>query len=118
MNYQCPDYHCFRPRANSPILMQISNQRVSSRTGHRKMLHAVVKVLLLLGPMVLAVNLWLSSSYKNLDHSVQKVEGVRQELINTQLSLRAKRDRLYAPERIRMIAAEQLSLYVPDKEGR
>jgi hypothetical protein len=79
---------------------------------------AVVKVLLVLGPMVLAMNLWLSSSCGNLDLSVQEVKGVRQELINTQISLRAKRDRLYAPERIRMIAAEQLSLYVPDKEGR
>jgi hypothetical protein len=68
--------------------------------------------------MILAANLWLSSSLRNLELSVQEVEGVRQELIDTQRSLRAKRDRLYAPERIRMIAAEQLSLYVPDKEGR
>jgi hypothetical protein len=79
---------------------------------------AVVKVLLLLGSIVLPVNLWLSSSFRNLDHSVQKVDRVRQELIDTQLNLRAKRDRLYAPDRIRMIAAEQLSLYVPAKEGK
>jgi len=118
MNYQCPDYPCLRPRANSPLLPRISYQKVSSRAGHRKMRLAVVKILFLLGPLVLAVNLWLSSSFRNFELAVQEVAGVRQELIDTQLSLRAKRDRLYAPERIRMIAAEQLSLYVPDKEGK
>lgn len=118
MNYHCSNYHCIRPRANSSFLLQLGNQKVSTWKDHKKTRIAVVKVLLLLGSIVLAVHLWLSSSSRNLDHSVQKVDRVRQELIDTQLSLRAKRDRLYAPERIRMIAAEQLSLYVPDKEGK
>ena len=117
MNYNYPIDPCFRPRANSPFLLQLSNQKVTSRAGHKKLRLAVVKVLLLLCPMVLAVNLWLSSSLRNLELSVQEVEGVRQELIDTQLSLRSKRDRLYAPERIRVIAAEQFSLFAPEKEG-
>jgi hypothetical protein len=118
MNCQCSNYHCIRPRANSPFLPQLGCQKVSSRKGHRKMRLAVVKVLLLLVPMVLAGNLWLSSAFRNLELSVQEAKGVRQELIDTQFGLRAKRDRLYAPERIRMIAAEQLSLYVPNTDGR
>ncbi len=118
MNYQCPDYHCFRPRANSPFLSRISNQKVASRAGHKKLLLAVVKVLLFLGPMAVVTNLWLSSTSRNFELSVQEVKDIRQELIDSQFVLRAKRDRLYAPERIRMIAAEQLSLYVSEKEGR
>jgi hypothetical protein len=118
MNHQCPNYRFFPSRANPPFLLQLGNQQVSSRKSQRKMGLAVVKVLLLIGSMVLAVNLWLASSCRNLEQAVCKVEKIRQERIDSQLSLRAKRDHLYAPDRIRMIAAEQLSLYVPDKEGR
>lgn len=116
MNFHCPVQPCLRPRANARLLQQLNNQKVFSRLGDRKLWVAVVKVLLILCPMFLAVNLWLASAANKLELPVQAAENVRHQLIDTQISLRAKRDQLYAPERIRIIAAEQLSLYVPEKE--
>jgi len=84
--------------------------------GDRELWLSVGKILLVLCPMVLAVNLWLASSFNNLEASVQAVESVRHELMDNQINLRAKRAQLFSPERVQMIAAEKLSLHVPGKE--
>ena len=116
MNFHYPAQPCCRPRVNSRFLQQLDNQQVTSRSVDRKLWLSVGKVLLVLCPMVLAVNLWLASSFKNLEQSVQALENVSHQLMENHISLRAQRDQVFSPERVRIIAAEKLSLYAPEKE--
>jgi hypothetical protein len=44
------------------------------------------------------------------------LENVSHQLKEHHLSLRAHRDRVFSPERVRIIAAQKLSLYAPEKE--
>jgi cell division protein FtsL len=115
------DYHnsaqpYFRSRPNSRFLQQYSKQKVYSLSGDRNLWLAVGKPLLVFCPLFLAMNLWLASCFNNLEQSVQAVENVRHELMDRQINLRAKKDQLSSPERVRKIAEEKLSLYVPEKE--
>jgi len=73
-------------------------------------------MLLVFCPILLAVHLWLASSFNTLQKSVQADEIVRYELMENQISLKAKRDQMLLPERVRVIAAEKLALHVPEKE--
>jgi hypothetical protein len=116
MNYHYPAQLGFRPRVNSRFLQQLDNQKVTPLSGDRKLWLSVGKRLLVFCPLLLAVNLWLASSFKDLEQSVHMLENVRHQLMEQHISLKAKRDQLFSPERVRIIAAEKLSLYAPEKE--
>ncbi len=116
MNVHNPTESYLRPRARTPFFQPLSNQKVSTRLGNRKLRLSIGKMLLVLCSICLATNLWLASFLKNLEHSVQDIEIVHHELMESQTKLLAKRDQLLSPERVRDIASEKLSLYVPQKE--
>ena len=116
MNFHNPTPTYFRSRANSRFLRELDNQKVFSISTDRKLWLSVGKLLLVLCPIMLSINLWLASSLNNLEKSVQVVENVRHELIDCQINLRAKRDQLLSPERVRILAAQKLALHVPGKE--
>jgi hypothetical protein len=116
MNFHNPAQLYFPPGANACLGKQLSSQKVFSLSGERKLWLSVGKALLFLGPMFLAVNMWLASSCNQLAQSLQAVENVRYELLESQSKLTAKRAQLLSPERVLIIAAEKLSLHVPEKE--
>ena len=116
MNSHYPAQPYFRPPANAHFFQQLSNQKVSPLWGDRTLLFLVGKMLLVFCPILLAVHLWLAASFNNLHTSVQMGEIVQHGLMESQSSLKAKRDQMLLPERVRVIAAEKLALHVPDKE--
>ncbi|MBU1565503.1 MAG: hypothetical protein KJ630_07730 [Proteobacteria bacterium] len=116
MNFHNPAQPYFRSRANTHSLQQLHKQKVFSLSRDRKVWFSAGKMLLVLCPMLLAVNLWLASSFNKLSQSVQVLENVQHELIESQITLRIKKDQLFSPERVRVIAAEKLALNIPEKE--
>jgi hypothetical protein len=113
MNMHNPAQPYFRPMR---FRQQVRKQKAFSLPGEKELWISIGKMLLVLCPMVLAVNLWLASSFNNLEASVLAVENVRNELMDSQIHLRAKRAQLFSPERVQALAAEKLSLHVPGKE--
>jgi len=116
MNLYNPAQSYSRPKADLHFFQQLSNQKVCPPWGDRRLLLSVGKMLLVFCPMLLAVHLWLASSFNTLQKAVRADETVRHELMENQISLRAKRDQMLLPERVRVIAAEKLALHVPEKE--
>jgi hypothetical protein len=116
MNIHNPAQPYYRARAHSNLFRQLSGRQDISRSGDRKVWRAVGKMLLVFSPLVLAINLGLASCSHTLEQSVQAVSNVRHERVERQISLRAKKEQLSSPERVRIIAAQKLSLYVPDQE--
>ena len=114
MNVHNPAQSFFRPIVNTRFRQQLRRQK--TLTMDKVLWLSVGKLLLVLCPLVLVANLWLASSFRNLDTSVKEVEGVRHELMDKQIRLRAQRAQLFSPEQIHMIAAEKFSLHVPEKE--
>ncbi len=95
---------------------QARRQRVFTWSSDKVLFCAIGKVLLVLVPIVLAVNLWLASCSSQLVVSLQDVDNVNRVLVDKQIKLRAQKAQLYSPEQVRLIAAEKLSLHVPGKE--
>ena len=116
MNFHNPAQPYFQPRANSHFLQQLNNQKVCPLWGDKTLLFSVGKILLVLCPIMLALHLWLASSFNNIHESVQRGESIRRELMESQVKLSAKREQMLVPERVRVVAAEKLALHVPEKE--
>jgi hypothetical protein len=116
MTVHNPAQSYFRPMVNTQFRQQVQKQKGLSWPGDRELWLSVGKILFVLCPIVLAVNFWLSSSFKNLEISVEEVETVRHELMDKQIKLRAQRAQLFSPDQVQLIAAEKLSLHVPGKE--
>jgi hypothetical protein len=76
---------------------------------------AVGKVLLLFIPLLFLVHFWLSSSAERNAVTILVAEEGRSVLMDENIKLRAKRARLYSPEYLNTMAANQLALYVPEK---
>ncbi len=116
MNFHIPAPPCYRPRAHSNLFRQLASQQDIPRSGDRTVWRAVGKVLLFFSPFVLAINLGLASCSQTLERSVQAAGDLRHERMERQFDLRAKKEQLSSPERVRLIAAEKLSLYTPEQE--
>ncbi len=116
MNFHNSAQTYYRPRAHSHLFQQLTSQQDISRSGDGNVRRVVGKVLLVFCPLVLAINLGLASCSHTLEQSVQAVSNDRHERMERQIGLRAKKEQLSSPERVRIIAAEKLSLYVPDQE--
>jgi hypothetical protein len=116
MNFHSTAQPYLRPRANAHFFQQLSNQKVCPLWGDKTLLFSVGKMLLVFCPMLLTVHLWLASSFNNLHTTVQMGEIVQHRLMESQSSLKTKRDQMLLPERVRVIAAEKLALHVPEKE--
>ena len=75
----------------------------------------VGKTLLLLLPLVLAVNLYVVSSIDNISESIIAVDNRHHELMDQNIELRAMKAHVRAPEQLQRLAGEKLSLYVHKK---
>jgi hypothetical protein len=116
MNYCNPAQSYLRTKARPSFFQPLGKQKVAAHSGNRKLLLSIGRTMFVLCPIFLAANLWLASSVKNLEQSVQVFGNVHHELLDTQIKLRAKKDQMLAPERVRVIASQKLSLYVPQKD--
>ena len=116
MNYHHSTQTYFRQRSTPVFQQQLYQQRVSSLPGDKKVWLAVRKVLLVLCPLFLALHLLLAGVFNDFQQSVQAVENIRHNLLEKKANLRVKRDQLFSPEHVRILAVEKLSLDVPEKE--
>ncbi len=116
MNLQYSTHHCIRPRKISPFQQSLDQQRVRHRRGNRNLWVAVGKLLFVFGAIVLGFHLSMAPCRRDLDQSLQVVENVRHELMERHMRLGAQKEQLFSAERIRVMAAERLSLHVPEKE--
>jgi hypothetical protein len=103
-----------RQKSHSFFPQQLYNQYVFSLLGDGKVWVAVRKILFILCPMLLVGHLLLVSICLDLEQSARKVDDVHHSLIETQIKLRFKRDKIFSADYVRMLAAEKLFLHVPD----
>lgn len=103
----------FRQGAELGLRQQVFRQKVPV---DRALWPRIWNLLLLLGLLLVATHLRLAHLITDFDQALQTTENVRHELMETQISLRAARDRAYAPDNVLMLASQRLSLRVPDRE--
>jgi hypothetical protein len=101
---------------NNRFRNQLRRQRVFTWSADKVLFVAVGKILFVLLPVVLALNLMFSVWAGHLATSVEKMDNAHVVLMDKQIKLRAQRAQLYSPEQVQLLAAEKFSLHVPGKE--
>ncbi len=78
------------------------------------------KVLLIIFPLVVVVNMFLASVVSNIDRSIVNVDNQRHELIDTNMALLARKAMLWSPDSVQRLAGEKLALHATsgDQVGR
>lgn len=112
MNSHYPTQTYFRQAAELGLRQQVSRPMLIDA----KIWPRVWSLLLIICFILLPVNFWLCHLLADLEQALQTEEDIRHELTETRIRLQATRDLMYSPDRIRMLASQQLSLYLPDRE--
>jgi len=117
MNYQNATQAYMRTAA------KVGGQRLPYRrttsldiSGGLALLQKVGKTVLLILPVFLVLQIFLSSAINNLEMSITKAEQQYQLLDDKNIDLLAQRARLWAPGSVEGLAAEKLALYAPLKK--
>lgn len=104
------------PKAALRFAQQLEEQRVFSLGGDKPLWRTLAKLLLAVAPLLVAVQWSLSSTANTYSRALAESLATHHVLQENRAALDTLRGRLSSPERIRIIAAEKLSLYSPNKE--
>lgn len=70
----------------------------------------VGKILLLILPVVLGINMFVSSAVTHAELSIASVDNQRHELMDKNIALLARKARLWSPASMEQLAGEKLAL--------
>ncbi len=101
--------------ASKPGLRQLSRLLTALRADLH-LLPALGRTLMVLLPLVVAINLAIAAGIANLDRSLAASDDQRHQLMDRNISLLATKARLYAPDSVQSLAATRLALYQPGEE--
>lgn len=113
MNIHSTTSNYFRATAHVGIRQKIARRRVFDVPGGILLWKAVGKILLWSLPLVLAANLWCSSAIDSKRIQYEAVEQALVQLENSSTELKLRKTRLLSPVRVKIAAAEKLSLFEP-----
>ncbi len=112
MNFQnTTQLSYIRPVTNIGVHQHLQPRDVLDLPGGLMLWRAVGKVLLLLLPLVVTVNLFLTSAINDAGGDLTAIDNKHHELMDKNIGLLAQKAQLYAPERVGQLAAQKLSLY-------
>jgi hypothetical protein len=69
------------------------------------------KILLMIFPLVLVINMFIASAVVNTDRTIAGIDNQRHELMDKNIELLAGKATLWAPGNIQKLAGEKLGLY-------
>ncbi len=113
MNIQSLAQSYFPKSSHSGFRQNLQQQRGLDLADGIQLCSAVGKVVLVILPLVLVVNLWIASAVNSIETKIQ-IERQSLAFISQQnTNLEKGKERLLSPVRIQVLAAEKLSLMVP-----
>jgi hypothetical protein len=105
-----------RPAVKTSLLQQLCNHGFFDLPGGPALWRIAGKTALLILPLVLAVNLLVASAITRIDNKIVLADNQRHELMDQNIELLARKARIWAPENVRKLAADKLSLYEGAKD--
>lgn len=112
MNYTNYTQSYTRPVAKINIWQHLLPRDLFKLSGWTLLWKPFGKILLMIFPVVLVINMCIASAITNIDHSLVTVDNKRHELMDKNIALLAQKAKLWAPASIQRMAGEKLALYV------
>lgn len=100
-----------RPTSKTPLLQQLCSHGLFELPGGVTLWRIAGKTALLMLPLVLAVNLLVASAITRIDNKIAVADNQRHELMDQNIEMLARKARIWAPENVRELAADKLSLF-------
>ncbi len=116
MNIHSTTHNYFRTAAPADIGRTLGSNHKLDLSGVLQLSAAVGKVMLFMLPVVLGINLLISHSLDGYRREIKSRQEIILQAEGANIQLRAEKARLIAPEYMKTVAAEKLSLMVPGPE--
>lgn len=100
-----------RPASKISLLQQFWRNGSLDLPGGPTLWRMAGKTALLMLPLTLAVNLFVASAINSIDYKINMMDNQRHELVDQNIEMLARKARIWAPENVRDLAADKLSLY-------
>ncbi len=107
-----------RPTTNLGVRQHLARRSALELPGGALFWKTAGKIVLGVCAVTIAMNIILGAYVRHLDSVVSIVEGQRHELMDRNITLRAKRAGLLTRQAIEVAAGKALSLYTPEKGQR
>ncbi len=114
MNIQSQAHNYFRTAAHSGIRGNLRRQQGRDLPGGMIIFSAVGKILLVVLPLVLIINLWLVSATGSVENRIVTEQQALFQVTNDNIILRTEKARLLSPAHMQVVAADRLSLMMPE----
>jgi hypothetical protein len=109
-----PSSHTAIPRMNSfKHRSRRKGRHVISIPGGKRLWYAGAKVFSVAVLLLFVSSLWLGKSATEVNQKIEQVATQHEELMNANILLRAKKARLFSPEAVGVLAANQLAIHTP-----
>ena len=104
-----------RPASKNSLLQQLCSHGLLDLPGGPTLWRIAGKTALLMLPLVLAVNLLVASAITRIENKIVVADNQRHELMDQNIEMLAGKARIWAPENVRELAADKLSLFEGSK---
>lgn len=120
MNYNNPTEAYMRPTAKIGMRQPVRPHDLIDLSSWLILWKPVGKILLVIFPFVLGINMLIASAVTSADSAIAGVDNQRHELMDKNIELLARKARLWSPDSVQKLAGEKLDLYVDsgDQVGR
>lgn len=112
MNYNNSTQVYMQSVAKIGVRQQVGPRNLFDLSGWLGLWKPAGKILLMIFPLVLVINIFIASAVVNTDRSIANIDNQRHELMDKNIELLAGKARLLAPGNIQKLAGEKLGLYV------
>lgn len=116
MSYQNSSQSFMRTAARIGVRRQVRSRRALSIPGGAILWKSVGKAVLVILPVTLLINIFISSAVSSVDRSISMAETKQQKIEDFNIDLLAQKARIWAPTNVQKLAGEKLSLFAPENK--
>ncbi len=110
-----PSAHTVIPRRKAfKSRSRYRRQQALSLPGGKQLFFAASKVFCGVALFLLLGSLWLDGSIREVDAQISKVETQRDQLVDSNILMRAKKANMFSPETVGAMAGDQFAIHLPE----
>lgn len=94
----------------------LRSRNIFELSGGTVLWKAATKVVLLILPVMLVINILVASAINNIDRSFVNIDNQHHQLMDKNIEMLAHKARILAPAQLQKLAEEKLSLYATSEK--
>ncbi len=110
-----PSAHTMIPRGNTLRNRYSARRRQAlSLPGGKMLWYGITKALFCASLLLFVSSFWLTGALEQVNAEIEQTTAIHNELMNSNILLRAQKARLFSPEEVGKVVGQGLALYLPE----